>query len=235
MGLIRDLECIVSKMELDRQEFEAGLKQAVSRFDFKTTVVSSQPNTRNRYLSILAFVYIPLSFITSAFGMNVEKWGTGNVQLWIPVTSAGALLSAMALLILLIPVSERLSERWRIHFDRLPRALYVTLKFATYSPINAFWLLCIICSHPQPIPNICLATLGLYATMDAGHGWSTSILREHDLDKIKPFFRPKLRRVHEFTQDPSWLDNPVWKRWGRKICELATLPTFKVNQPGSTD
>jgi hypothetical protein len=34
-------------------------------------------------LTKLAFIFIPLNFVTSFYGMNMKQFGSGNVSLWI--------------------------------------------------------------------------------------------------------------------------------------------------------
>ena len=39
-------------------------------------------------LTTLAFLFVPLSFITSIFGMNLVEFGSGNVPLWVVAYTA---------------------------------------------------------------------------------------------------------------------------------------------------
>jgi len=43
-------------------------------------------------LTSLAFLFIPLSFITSIFGMNLSEFGAGEVRFWAVIATAAGLL-----------------------------------------------------------------------------------------------------------------------------------------------
>ena len=47
-----------------------------------------QQNERVKRLTQLAFIFIPLSFVTSLYGMNVTALGTGSATIWMVVVSA---------------------------------------------------------------------------------------------------------------------------------------------------
>ncbi|OCK80924.1 hypothetical protein K432DRAFT_381799 [Lepidopterella palustris CBS 459.81] len=66
-----------------------------------------QTVTVNR-LTKLAFVYIPLNFVTSAFGMKITELGTGKGRLWMFFTVAVALGG-----IVLASVSISLKRSWK--------------------------------------------------------------------------------------------------------------------------
>ena len=46
-----------------------------------------QQNERVKRLTQLAFIFIPLSFVTSLFGMNITALGTGSAKVWMVVVS----------------------------------------------------------------------------------------------------------------------------------------------------
>jgi len=43
-------------------------------------------------ITTLAFFFIPLSFITSLFGMNLSEFGTGEVRFWVVIATAAGLV-----------------------------------------------------------------------------------------------------------------------------------------------
>lgn len=53
-----------------------------SKLSIEHSKRSIQQNDRVKKLTQLAFIFIPLSFSTSAFGMNLEALGTGTASVW---------------------------------------------------------------------------------------------------------------------------------------------------------
>lgn len=64
---------------------------------------SIQQNDRVKKLTQLAFVFIPLSFSTSAFGMNLEVLGTGKANVWMVVVTIVLVYFSTGLLWMLLP------------------------------------------------------------------------------------------------------------------------------------
>ena len=73
-----------------------------SRMGIEHSKRSIEQNARVKRLTQLALVFIPLSFSTSVFGMNLEMLGTGNAKAWmvlITVMSAYVVTSLLWVLI----------------------------------------------------------------------------------------------------------------------------------------
>ena len=64
-----------------------------SRMGIEHAKRSMEQNARVKRLTQLAFIFIPLSFSTSIFGMNLEVLGTGTAKAWMVVM---AVVSAYA-------------------------------------------------------------------------------------------------------------------------------------------
>lgn len=118
--MMGDFRCTLTQMQRDRQRFDDHINHTLSFYNLNATLRSEEQTARNRYLSILAFIYIPLSFIASFFGMNVGLLGSGSVRMWIPVTSGLGLLTAMLGVMLLIPFCARGIESCRTDLAWLP-------------------------------------------------------------------------------------------------------------------
>jgi len=74
------------------RESRAGIKHAEKGIEhsergIQLTNRSLEQNARVKRLTQLAFVFIPLSFATSLFGMNLEIFGQGSAQIWMFVVS----------------------------------------------------------------------------------------------------------------------------------------------------
>ncbi|KAF2716088.1 hypothetical protein K431DRAFT_29739 [Polychaeton citri CBS 116435] len=57
-----------------------------------------QQGIRSQRLTNLAFLYIPLSFVTGVFGMNVREINGSPLSIWVPVVAVGITLGLTAVL-----------------------------------------------------------------------------------------------------------------------------------------
>ena len=82
-----------------------------SRVGIEHAKRSMEQNSRLKRLTQLAFIFIPLSFSTSIFGMNLELLGTGNGKTWMVIIAV--ILSYMATcLIWLVIDYEKIEGAW---------------------------------------------------------------------------------------------------------------------------
>ncbi|KAF3392840.1 hypothetical protein F1880_008881, partial [Penicillium rolfsii] len=72
--------------------FEAYEARCMNRFGLIASIKSASKAESVGRISILAFIFVPLSFITSFFGMNIVEFGSGSVSLWIFIASATVLM-----------------------------------------------------------------------------------------------------------------------------------------------
>lgn len=85
--VLRDAERQVSMLaqKMSYRASMASLRE--SQMAIKQAKTGIQQNERVKRLTQLAFIFIPLSFVTSLFGMNVTALGTGSATVWMVVVS----------------------------------------------------------------------------------------------------------------------------------------------------
>jgi CorA-like Mg2+ transporter protein len=112
-------------------------------------------------VTTLAFIFIPLSFVTSFFGMNVREFGTGDVQIWVvPAVAAG-----LALVIGLVwSFSRRFCRqvqelRTRLHC--LGKNWHHMKSIAQVTPTGGLWLCCFAITQTQDNYEWLLWVLGM--------------------------------------------------------------------------
>ena len=74
----------------------ASLKE--SQMGIKHAKESLQQNARVKQLTQLAFIFIPLSFTTSVFGMNLDVLGSGSAKPWTVVVGILVVYLSVSLL-----------------------------------------------------------------------------------------------------------------------------------------
>ena len=88
-----------------------------SRMGIEHTKRSMEQSARVKRLTQLAFVFIPLSFSTSLFGMNMELLGTGTAKAWMLVVAV--IVAYVATCVVWIIVDWRnMKEWWRVRSER---------------------------------------------------------------------------------------------------------------------
>ncbi len=84
---LRDAEqqVIMLAQKMSYRASMASLRESQMAIEQAKTGI--QQNERVKRLTQLAFIFIPLSFVTSLFGMNVTALGTGSATVWMVVVS----------------------------------------------------------------------------------------------------------------------------------------------------
>lgn len=76
-------------------DFAISVIQAYTSIQQTEKAVSESRSVR--YLTVLAVLFVPLSFTASVFGMNFQEFGSGNLSIWIWVVVAVPLTSMVML------------------------------------------------------------------------------------------------------------------------------------------
>ena len=80
--LFEDFDRVVEIMGLQVSRFAQKMSFRASVTSIKESRLGIEHNERVKRLTQLAFVFIPLSFVTSLFGMNIAALGTGSAKIW---------------------------------------------------------------------------------------------------------------------------------------------------------
>ena len=93
--LLHDYEQILEEANRELHEFEAYETKCITRFSLMASTRSVHQSESFGRLSILAFVFLILSSITSFHGMNLAAFGTGSISFWVFLATAAALVLTM--------------------------------------------------------------------------------------------------------------------------------------------
>jgi hypothetical protein len=78
--------------------FMSSISVQDSRLGIEQSRLSIAQARRGSRLTILAFIYIPLSFVTGVFGMNIRQINSSGLNIWVPfVVLAGVILFTLPL------------------------------------------------------------------------------------------------------------------------------------------
>jgi hypothetical protein len=116
--------------ELQLQESKRSIEEAISV----------------KRLSMLATIFLPLSFTSSVFGMNVVQLGTGKVQIWIFIVVAVSITLSTFVVFTVIQALHR-ATLGIIRFRRQWKELYVSPNPPVLGLLWLFWFLLL---HSSP-------------------------------------------------------------------------------------
>lgn len=95
-ALLRDCEHLQRRAHSIRESCERGMNVIMNKMMLAESERAISQARRVGRLTFIAFLYIPLSFTTSIFGMNIEQLGTGSINIWVWIaTSVPVLLFTM--------------------------------------------------------------------------------------------------------------------------------------------
>ncbi|KAM7186056.1 hypothetical protein V8F33_012047 [Rhypophila sp. PSN 637] len=209
--LRHDLQSLQSEAVRTRDEFEAYEARCLNRFNLAAAIESLEQSRSIGRLTILAFIFIPLSLMTSFFGMNIAEFGTGDIHIWVFVASTLSLLATTT-------VAWMLSGWIGGYFASLSSNFYglriraKTLRtLASISPSAAFWLACFAISHPPRMFQNYLLDVGVWAVLGLGKEWDRPrfLDDEDELEKrwqgtLSPFWRRRAMEIVEMTKMRGW-------------------------------
>ena len=73
-----------------------SFKLLISSTSVMEAEVAFQQGVHTQRLTILAFLYVPLSFVTGVFGMNIKEINDSPLSVWVPIAALGVTLVVTA-------------------------------------------------------------------------------------------------------------------------------------------
>lgn len=89
---VRDLHMLIDELTETEKYYDRLKREELVNAQLEEARKSTETALGVARLTKLAFIFIPLSFVTSFFGMNVRQFGNGNIDLWIFFATAAALI-----------------------------------------------------------------------------------------------------------------------------------------------
>ncbi|KAH6887514.1 hypothetical protein B0T10DRAFT_71869 [Thelonectria olida] len=106
--ILADYDWLSSRIDQLGRDLEEREKQEVSMLSIRESRKSIKEAESVRRLSQLAFVFIPLSFVSSCFGMNLELLNSGNAQLKTFLAAA----FGVTLGVILVSIGQAYFKKW---------------------------------------------------------------------------------------------------------------------------
>lgn len=213
--LLHDYEHMLEEAKQNSDQFEAYEMRCMNRFGLLASMKSVQQSESIGRLSILAFVFIPLSFITSFFGMNLVEFGTGSIRIWVFIVSAATLVFVMLIAWTVSGWVGGIVGKLQENFYGLRIRLTVLRKFAKISPFHSVLLACFALSHsPRQFQNY-LVSLGIWGVFGLGQDWDEPNFGSEQQRRMQlsPFWIKRGLEVVEITKQRGWQHLSFYGRW----------------------
>ncbi len=221
----RTLQVDYDEILAQARQFEEDLKDHLTTYvgimSLKESKKSIQLADSVRRITQLAFIFVPLTFVTSIFGMNLEEFGNGNIKIWVFLVVASAMtVTVFALLI----VSRHFRKWYKAHF----KSLRVILALSKYLPREAFWFSIFCLYHRPKTQGHLFGSLGLYyRLLSNGDDWfpptAFRTVTDNRLQlsiKLSPFWLEKAEVVWKFFLKKNWEHKTYYWRLKKGVPKL---------------
>ena len=205
--LIRDLEEILERTHKGQRQLESFMAEWSTERSLQHSHKSVQYADSVGRVTVLAFVFIPVSFVTSLFGMNLQAFGSGSLRAWVVIiVTIGVVVLTSSIWF----VSHWFTNRLRRLLERLNgfwRYRRFWLAMARGSLFRAFWMFAFMLAHEPDYYELFLKYLGFENIKHPDGPWEPpryetelTVLEE----RITPFWNRKARFILVVTRRPSW-------------------------------
>ncbi|KFY53508.1 hypothetical protein V496_07529 [Pseudogymnoascus sp. VKM F-4515 (FW-2607)] len=167
-------------------------------------------------LSQLAYLFLPLTFTSSLFSMNIRELKDNPISAFIITAIIMTLLSLVLWWILGI------YRRIAASFPIVSRYVRTLARFALNSPIQALLLTIFAISHSVNETDEVIRELGLYTILLGGHNsYQPPVNRFSLLNRkrrvLGTFWRMKILEIADYTAIAGWQKSFFWQRIRTKL------------------
>jgi hypothetical protein len=139
-NILKDYQTLMDQIQIVQGDLRDYVNRHIGMLALKDSSKSVEQATMVNRLTELAFIFIPLNFVTSAFGMNLMELGTGKAELWM-VFVASAILGGIIVLVVNFALSSSKKEsRGFVKLDPKASATKTLWTLMRRSWREAFWL-----------------------------------------------------------------------------------------------
>lgn len=214
-ALIHDFQSLSQAADERINELLLIESRSINHRSLQAQVRSAEQSDGIARITVLAFFFIPLSFATSIFGMNVQEFGADGVRIWIVIaTSAGLMATVITLWITSRYISKAIRVL-RVNLDGVNSRKRVLKSFAAISPLGAFWLLVYSFTHNPDYSTQLIRELGIYYQLGLGFWEEPDYGTSRQRVPLSRFWRKRADAIYEITRHRGWEKWSFYKRWGR--------------------
>ena len=200
---LADYRQLSDRINQFEQDIRDSLDRKVGILSLRESRQSIKEAETVRRLSQLAFIFIPHTFVTSCFGMNLQLLGGGRGELSSFFIAAASVTAA----VLVLPQGHFMAKR---NVEPYTRPLRVTIKLAKYCPIEALWMVWFAIGHLGKL-GMFLVRMGLY----------------------HKFLGDDFGTINQFAPEKTLKLSSSWQETGQKIFDFFRVDGWGEKPPGS--
>ena len=209
---LRDLGSLQSEVEGHQKHAYIFMNRLVSTLALKESRKSIEQSMSTKLLTQLAYIFLPLSLSTSAFGMNTIE--LQNTQLWAFFATAGvSLLMSLILWLVFSWISKPDNTK---NLIGIGKAAIILLKFSWVAPSPGITLILFALCHSTVTTRVVLLQTGVWERM--WNGRTPEFIGLCPLPSLLSgetgwarFWCRKISEVESFTAMPRWYEKRFWQ------------------------
>ena len=156
-------------------------------------------------LTFIAFLFIPLTFVSTLFGMNLQNLGTGTASVKSFVIACITVLSSTAIIFCIATAISRYLALFRHRLGGVVAKRKTLRNMASVTLIGTFWLVLFGLLHDYAEFEFLLDELGILEILEKYYLWeSPKIVTPNRTITLTPFWERRAMAIAEITRSKGW-------------------------------
>ena len=231
-AVILDYETVLKTANDNLQAFYTIESRGISHRATMDALGIAEQSESVGQLTFLAFLFIPLSFVASLFGMNLQILNSGSASIKsFTIACIGTMMTVVTLLFV-APLFSRTAHALRRNLDGLRFRRREIRKMATITPVGAFWLSIYGLTHDPELFAPLIKQLGIWVVLGLHQDWEQpEILTSRRTMPLSSFWEKKMMPIADITKHRGWHETTFWQRWrDRRALTLAVAGPHRADE-----
>ena len=209
---LKDLKFLQSVIGVYQGEVRTFSNRLVSSLALQESRKSIEQSKSTKHLTQLAYIFLPLSLSTSAFGMNTVE--LQNTRLWVFWATTSVLVLLSLTLWLLLSLTSNRDNRKNLR--EFGKAVIILFKFFWLAPSHGMTLIVFALCHSTIKTKLVLLHLGVWERIGDGVEPEPAETSLSSLVSNKTgwgrFWYRKVSAVKSFTASSQWYQRYFWQK-----------------------
>lgn len=231
-AVIGDYETILKLANDNLQAFHTLESRAISHRATVDALGVAEKSESVGQLTFLAFLFIPLSFVASLFGMNLHILNSGSASVRSFAKASIGTMMTVVILLFVGPLLSRITHALRRNLDGLRFRRRELRRMAIITPVGVFWLFLYGLTHDPKLFAPLIKELGIWVVLGLGQDWEEpEITTSRRTMPLSKFWEKKIIPIADITKYRGWHETTFWQRWrARRALTLAVAGPHQANE-----
>jgi hypothetical protein len=188
--------------------------RSISHRGSLSSVDTAEQSASLQHLTVMAFFFIPLSFVTSVFGMNMTVLGSGTAKVSTVAICSVVTLCLVTVMWITSGFVGQSARQLRRNLDGVKFRWRVLKLFARISPTGSFWLFLYGLTHDLELFSPLVQQLGIWVVLGLGKEWEApEIGTSKQTLPLSRFWQARANSIAQITKEEGWEKKTFWDRW----------------------